>query len=136
MRFRHGWHDALQGGRYQAMERSIQPARLSTYLAVGDRGQRLDGALAPNYSRKLLHRHSRTSASVTFLGRVHGVFGHPRRVRVLAEHAARLIPRDAHVLDVGTGDGLLAATLANCRPDIRIEGCDVLVRPNTSHPVE
>jgi len=72
---------------------------------------------------------------VTFLDRVHGVVAYPRRVRVLAEHAARLIPRDAHVLDVGTGDGMLAATLANCRPDIRIEGCDVLVRDNTSHPV-
>ena len=72
---------------------------------------------------------------MTFLDRIHGVVAHPRRVRVLAEHAARLIPRDAHVLDVGTGDGLLAATLASRRPDIRIEGCDVLVRDNTSHPV-
>ena len=42
---------------------------------------------------------------------------------------SRLMPRDAHVLDVGTGDGLIAAALAERRPDLRIEGIDVLVRP-------
>ena len=72
---------------------------------------------------------------MTFLDLVHGRIAHPRRARVLAEHAARHIPRDAHVLDVGTGDGLLAAALAKRRPDLRIEGLDVQVRPNTATPV-
>jgi len=61
---------------------------------------------------------------------LHESFVHPRRVRVIADHASRLVPRDARVLDVGTGDGLIAAALAERRRDLRIEGMDVLVREN------
>jgi 2-polyprenyl-3-methyl-5-hydroxy-6-metoxy-1,4-benzoquinol methylase len=42
------------------------------------------------------------------LDRVHGNLVHGRRVRVLAEWLARLLPQNAKVLDVGCGDGLLA----------------------------
>jgi SAM-dependent methyltransferase len=66
---------------------------------------------------------------------LHGGLVHPRRVRVLAAHAAGLVPDGAHVLDVGTGDGRIAAALAARRPDLRIEGIDVLVRPGTAIPV-
>ena len=66
---------------------------------------------------------------------VHQAFVHPRRVRVLAEHASRLLPRGAHVLDVGTGDGLIAAAVAERRRDVQIDGMDVLVRPTTAIPV-
>jgi len=72
---------------------------------------------------------------MTFMDMVHGGVVHPRRARVLAEHAARIIPRDAHVLDVGTGDGLLAAAIAKRRPDLRIEGLDVMARADTASPV-
>jgi SAM-dependent methyltransferase len=67
--------------------------------------------------------------------RLHGGLVHPRRVRVLAAHAARLVPGGAHVLDVGAGDGRLAAALGAARPDLRIEGLDVLVRPDAAIPV-
>ena len=66
---------------------------------------------------------------------LHQSLVHPRRVRVIADHASRLVPRDARVLDVGTGDGLIAAALAERRPDLRIEGIDVLVRDQTAIPV-
>ncbi len=66
---------------------------------------------------------------------LHGGIVHPRRVGVIAAHAASLVPDGAHVLDVGTGDGLIAAALAARRPDLRIEGIDVLVRPHTAIPV-
>jgi SAM-dependent methyltransferase len=69
------------------------------------------------------------------IDRLHGQVVHPRRVRVLADHAARLIPPHAHVLDVGSGDGLLATAIAKRRPDLYIEGLDVLVRTNVSIPV-
>lgn len=66
---------------------------------------------------------------------VHGRYVHSRRVRVLAERIATLIPRGASVLDVGCGDGQLAAHLGSLRPDLTIEGVDVLVRPGAAIPV-
>lgn len=61
------------------------------------------------------------------------IFG--RRVRVLATAIAQRLPRDAHVLDVGCGSGDLALLVMKLRPDVRIEGIDVLVRPETAIPV-
>ena len=48
---------------------------------------------------------------------------------------AALVPADAGVLDVGSGDGELAAEVMRLRPDVRVEGIDVLVRPDTRIPV-
>ncbi|HYC53278.1 MAG TPA: class I SAM-dependent methyltransferase, partial [Gemmatimonadaceae bacterium] len=45
-------------------------------------------------------------------------------------------PRDAQVLDVGSGDGLLAKRVMELRPDVRIRGVDVLARPTSHIPVE
>ena len=67
---------------------------------------------------------------------LHGGYIHPRRVRVLSNHLAELIPRDARVLDVGCGDGLLAHLIRQRRPDIEIRGIDVLLRNQTHIPVE
>ena len=58
-----------------------------------------------------------------------------RRIRVLARHFAELLPRDASVLDVGSGDGLLARRVMDLRPDVRIAGVDVLARPRSHIPV-
>jgi len=66
---------------------------------------------------------------------VHGGVVHPRRGRVLAEHAARLVPTNACVLDVGTGDGRIAAAVAERRPDLRIHGMDVALRERAAIPV-
>ncbi len=70
------------------------------------------------------------------IGALHGAYVHGRRVRVLASWLARLLPRDASVLDVGCGDGLLASVVQRSRPDLRIEGIDVLVRAETHLPVK
>jgi len=59
-----------------------------------------------------------------------------RRVGVLASWFAELAPRNARILDVGCGDGLLAATIGSKRPDLDIRGLDVLPRDRTHIPVE
>ena len=56
--------------------------------------------------------------------RVLGVFER-RRAEVLSKRLAEVVPRDAHVLDVGSGDGRIAWLLGQQRPDLRIEGVDV-----------
>lgn len=72
---------------------------------------------------------------MSFIGQLHGdlVFG--RRVRVLSDRLAALLPPDATVLDVGCGDGTIDRLLMQLRPDLQISGIDVLVRPETHIPV-
>lgn len=69
------------------------------------------------------------------LGKVHGKLVFGRRVRRLAAALVERLPHGARVLDVGCGSGDLAALVMQLRPDVRIEGIDVLVRPGTAIPV-
>ena len=73
---------------------------------------------------------------MSVMDRVHGSFVHNRRVLVLAEHIAGLLPRGGTVLDVGCGDGLLARWVMDKRPDVSIRGIDVRVRDGTHIPVD
>jgi SAM-dependent methyltransferase len=72
---------------------------------------------------------------VSLIDEIHGrrVFG--RRVRVLSQRLAPLIPARARVLDVGCGDGLLASLIMRERPDIELQGLDVLARATTHIPI-
>jgi SAM-dependent methyltransferase len=62
-----------------------------------------------------------------------GIF--PRRRRVLVERIAALIPEASTVLDVGTGDGSIAAAIQRAAHGSSITGIDVLVREGTAIPV-
>jgi len=75
------------------------------------------------------------TAAEAILNAVHDrlVFG--RRVRVLSEALAKQLPPNAKVLDVGTGDGSIAALIMEQRPDVAIEGVDVFLRAKTRIPV-
>ncbi len=63
-----------------------------------------------------------------FLDGLHQHFVFPRRVRVLSERLAKLLPPHASVLDVGCGDGEISQSIHDQRPDLRIEGLEVLLR--------
>lgn len=70
------------------------------------------------------------------LNAVHGSLIFGRRVEALADALAIALPPGAgRVLDLGCGDGQVAVALMQRRPDLRVEGADVLVRPVTHIPV-
>lgn len=70
------------------------------------------------------------------LNAVHGALIFGRRVEALADALALAIPAGpARVLDLGCGDGQVAVALMARRPELTVEGVDVLVRPVTHIPV-
>ncbi len=72
---------------------------------------------------------------MSLLDNVHGGFVFPRRICCLAQRIAELVPAGARILDVGCGDGRLALEVSKLRPDVRLEGIDVLIRQETLIPV-
>jgi len=70
------------------------------------------------------------------IGALHAPLVFDRRTRVLAGHLAALLPAAADVVDVGCGDGTSSALIAAARPDAKLRGLDVLLRPHTRIPVE
>jgi ubiquinone/menaquinone biosynthesis C-methylase UbiE len=70
------------------------------------------------------------------VGVLHDKLVSTRRVEVLAKWFARLLPSGVRVLDVGCGDGVISALLRQQRPDITVQGIDVLPRSQTHVPVE
>jgi SAM-dependent methyltransferase len=74
--------------------------------------------------------------SASAVGSLHSKLVANRRVEVLANWFAKLLPSGARVLDVGCGDGLISAVLRQKRPDIGARGIDVLPREHTHIPVE
>jgi SAM-dependent methyltransferase len=69
------------------------------------------------------------------LNTVHGALVFNRRVEVLSRHLSEMIPAGGTVLDLGCGDGQIAARVMSRRPDLAIQGVDVLIRPITHIPV-
>jgi len=69
------------------------------------------------------------------VGKLHNRLVINRRVDVLASWFAQLAPRQARILDVGCGDGLLASLLLSKRPDLQLQGIDVLAREDTAIPI-
>ena len=71
---------------------------------------------------------------LAWMGRVHNRFVHERRVRLLAAQIAPLLP-GGRLVDIGCGDGKGAAEILKLRPDLRVQGFDVLPRPGCAVPV-
>lgn len=73
---------------------------------------------------------------MSLLEYLHGGYVQHRRVRVLAQHLTALIGKNTTILDVGCGDGQLAARILEERVDVRIKGIDVLARNQAYIPVD
>jgi SAM-dependent methyltransferase len=73
---------------------------------------------------------------VGLAGAVHGKLVFGRRIRILAQHLAELIPPGSRVLDIGCGDGSLGLLISQKVPRLTVTGIDVLVRPNCHIPVQ
>ncbi len=69
------------------------------------------------------------------LAPLHRQLAFKRRARVLSKLLADLLPHDATILDVGCGDGTIDRLISERRPDLRITGIDVAIRPDACIPV-
>lgn len=65
---------------------------------------------------------------------VHEQYAKGRRAQVLARHFAQLIPPGSRVLDVGTGDGTIAASVLRERTDVAISGLEIQPREDCAIP--
>lgn len=65
---------------------------------------------------------------MSLIEKIHGNYVFGRRVQVLSEILANLLPEQASVLDVGCGDGSIDALILSRRSDVSIRGVDVLPR--------
>lgn len=70
------------------------------------------------------------------VGLVHEGLVFDRRAKILARWFASLLPKGVSVLDVGCGDGQVAALMQRLRPDVIVRGVDVLPRTQTCIHIE
>jgi SAM-dependent methyltransferase len=72
---------------------------------------------------------------VSLVKSLHARLVSDRRVRVLCDHLASVIPSEGRVLDVGCGDGRISREIGLRRPDLELSGIDVFVRADAAIPV-
>ncbi len=66
---------------------------------------------------------------------IHQHYVSPRRVRVLSALLTQFLPKNSKILDVGCGDGEITRAILSLRPDLNIQGLDVLLREVVHIPV-
>ena len=74
--------------------------------------------------------------SVSLVSNLHSQLVLSRRLRVLAKHTLSLLPDHGKVLDVGCGNGVIAKLIMDDRPQLDIQGIDVLKRPSCAIPMD
>ena len=74
--------------------------------------------------------------SQTLVSGLHSQLVLSRRLRVLSEHALKLLPETGTVLDVGCGNGVISRQIMDARPLLSISGIDILKRPSCAIPMD
>jgi SAM-dependent methyltransferase len=74
------------------------------------------------------------SSGIRLLGKIHGKVVFKRRISVLAEKLAAMLPPGTRLLDVGCGDGKLAALLRDAVHGLEVEGVEVYPRDDCAIP--
>jgi len=78
-----------------------------------------------------------THCFLQFLNPLHEHLVKRRRAGRLAELITEFLPPHAtSILDVGAGDGAIAASVARYRPGVAVQGVDVLVRSDALIPIQ
>ena len=76
------------------------------------------------------------SQSVELMTSAHEAIVSKRRVKKLAAHLADFLPRDSKILDIGSGNGRLVRRVLELRPDLDIQGVDVVCAPSSTIPIK
>ena len=76
------------------------------------------------------------SAGTKLVGKLHGRFVFGRRVAVLAKVLAQHLQPSQSVLDIGCGDGTIAAVLQGHVPGLEIRGVETHLRPECKIPCQ
>lgn len=74
------------------------------------------------------------NAGIRLVGKFHDKVVVHRRIRVLAERLGALIAPGSRLLDIGCGDGKLAALLRDAVPGLKVEGVEVHPRNGCAIP--
>ena len=88
--------------------------------------------LAPVYNRPMDSVDSRRPFQL--VGDVHGRLVHRRRVAVLAENLADLIPQSSSLLDIGCGDGTISKLIAHSVRGLEVTGVEYASRLECAIP--
>jgi len=74
------------------------------------------------------------NAGIRLLGKIHGKVVFDRRIAVLAEKLAAMLAPGSRLLDIGCGDGRVAALLREAVSGLKVEGVEVRPREACAIP--
>ncbi len=74
------------------------------------------------------------SRSLELVGQVHGQLVHKRRIAVIAQRLAAMLPSASSLLDVGCGDGTIGKLVSQSAPGMTVEGAEFIPRADCAIP--
>ena len=74
------------------------------------------------------------SPSIELIGKAHGQLVHKRRIAVLGQRLAAMLPAASTLLDVGCGDGTIAKIVGQSVPGFSVSGAEYAPRADCAIP--